>query len=299
MKYLEQLDLKNRCITFGTEIEFRKAELNELSRKSIDLPVRLSLGHKTEFNGYDEWYIDRDYTVSEETEDKIYGGEISSKILNNSISDWKELKIICDRLESCEAYVDGNCSNHISIGTDSFYRDINFYKTLVKLLVIYEEEIIRFSYGEFSERRLMFNKFSRSLRFSLISKIKEYDVFKEEDYNNFMNLICYKEVELFTTRTGINLKEIDSKKRIEFKYPNGTINPVVIQNNINFFIKLVISIIENKIDVENLDYLISKIEIKDINFFCIKRAKSLCEVISDNETDRLNFMEQFEKVKRY
>ena len=120
----------------------------------------------------------------------------------------------------------------------------------------------------------MFNKFSRSLRFSLISKIKEYDVFKEEDYTDFMNLICYKEVELFTTRTGINLKEIDSKKRIEFKYPNGTINPVVIQNNINFFIKLVISIIENKIDVENLDYLISKIEIKDINFFCIKRAKS-------------------------
>lgn len=98
---------------------------------------------------------------------------------------------------------------------------------------------------------------------------------------------------------------------IEFRCPNGTLNPIIWQNNVNFFIKLLTyckgsyfdnEIIDKRHEI-NLD-IYNNLEL--YNEIYLNQALELCDLIFTNNTDKVYFLKQYlksfkisEKHKRY
>lgn len=70
---------------YGIELEFMYASLRKINMKfeRASIPSVLLLRHKNSSIVYDKCYLDRDNTVSYESNDIIYGGEISSRLYHN------------------------------------------------------------------------------------------------------------------------------------------------------------------------------------------------------------------------
>lgn len=77
----------------------------------------------------------------------------------------------------------------------------------------------------------------------------------------------------------------------------------VIQNNVNFSLKLIDSILDNKWDIDKLNFLIDKRK-QDVNYLNnmllgksnISDFSMIVDKISKNNIDRSNFMNQYQKV---
>lgn len=90
---------------------------------------------------------------------------------------------------------------------------------------------------------------------------------------------------------------------MEIRYPNGTLNKKTIQNNINFSLKLVDAIEEEKFDLERLTREINQ-ELEMNQYWYdyrsekehYKRLESLVTTIATSSEDTNDFMTQYEKV---
>ncbi len=306
MRYLEKLVLDSE-IKFGTEIEFKGVDLTSFFRAFPNLPLVMMQDHKTSKFTFEDWCLDSDSTVSTvETNvinkrfvNSISGGEISSKILSNKEHDWIELKQICSALRKFGAYTDDCCSNHVNVSTELIRDNLEFYKVLTKIVVVFENELIAFSCGESKEIRIGSHDYAREMRYELLRKIKKYKLYKELDFNAFLYILQEMDNSTFTSLDGINLQEVNRQGRIEFRYPNGTLNPTIIQNNINFFLKIVLAIINNRINIDYLNHKIEETNPQDVinSTFDLEKAEILSRWISLNEVDKKNFMWQFKRQK--
>lgn len=89
----------------------------------------------------------------------------------------------------------------------------------------------------------------------------------------------------------------NNKNTIEFRSPNGTLEPVIWQNNINFFTKMLIycksgdfdeDIVEKRLEFNNQDlYLYRQI--------FLTQALELTDLIFDNNLDKIYFLRQYLK----
>ena len=130
MKYLEQLNLGGTKISFGTEIEFKGPELMAFFERYKHLPMEYIFRHNFESLSFDKWCLDIDNSISRNIDCFKYGGELSSRIFWNDKSDWEELILFCEALKESGAYIDGDCSNHVSVGFD-------FLKDNKELLILF------------------------------------------------------------------------------------------------------------------------------------------------------------------
>lgn len=281
---------------FGIELEFAGANLDKLIEAfaTTSLPVKYVYSHKSLDNlKYNIWYLDEDSTVTDK-ETKT-GGELSSRILTNAKNDWCELKEICEFLINNMSTIDENCSTHINIDIRDLINNAKFWETLLKIIALMEEEIKLFYMGEKYFIRKTKSEYARSLRFYLIQYINKVN-FKDHNFNYKMRQypICART--LFTNKDGIHL----TKGRVEIRYPNGSLNPYIIQNYINFSLKLVDSILRNKWDLEELTFKINH-ELEEMNFLLpedgnYKLFEQLVEKISIDKEDENCFIKQYEKV---
>jgi len=287
---------------YGTEIEFVKASLLDLEKafQKTDIPIILTLNHKGTDTVYDRNYLDTDGTVSYEEQGNIYGGEISSRLYHNKKEDWLELNQICEILRNNHAEINGHCSNHINIKLDNVKHQNKVIGTLSQLIALYEKDIDLFYMGAFFLIRNDKHKYASSLSSYLIEKVNTID-FENDD--NYLYKLLYSEQPTFYRKSGINLQDLRVDKRMEIRYPNGTLNEKIIQNNINFSLKLVNAIDEEKFDSEMLtrkikeklqtgeywyDFLTEEESYKDFEF--------LVSTISTSSEDQNDFMSQYEKV---
>lgn len=100
----------------------------------------------------------------------------------------------------------------------------------------------------------------------------------------------------FAYKNGIYLEN----DRMEIRYPNGSLNPYIIQNYINFSLKLVDSILKNKWDLEELTFKINH-ALEEMNFLLpesgnYKLFEQLVKRISRDKEDEECFIKQYEKV---
>lgn len=283
---------------FGIEIEFAKAELHQLAEKLKDtrLPIEYQKYHKRKDINYDRWYLDLDSTVTEEIEENLFGGEVSSRILRNLDADWLELEKVCQFLIENKAQINKKCALQVSIDIKSLLTNSKFWEIFLKIIATKEDELKLFYKGENNYCRKTSYKYARSLKYHLLEYINEVD-FQNEDFFYEMRSDKKTGILLFTAFDGINLQYVEKTGRMEIKYPNGTLNPKVIQNDINFSFKLIESILMGKWDLERLNYQIAK-EKMTWNFDEITTGEieSLVETITRTEEDRLDFLEQYEKV---
>ncbi len=286
---------------FGTELEFTGIFIDNLESifRRNKIPVRYALDHKSRgFIKYDEWYLDKDGTVTKDKDNRSFGGELSSRILSDKRKVWEELRDICDILKSEGASINGTCSNHVRVNLSCIQNERYFFEVLSKLIVLYEVDMRLFYMGDDYLIRQSSFDYSRRLGDRLIDYINSIDFSDPDFYYKFK---CYNGLTYFTRRDAINLQDYEDRRLMEVRYPNGTIREKTIQNNINFTLKLVDAIRRELFDPKELSRMIDDEYDKLFErSLCYDSSPSdfeqLVKTIATSEEDVDDLMSQYEHV---
>jgi hypothetical protein len=167
---------------------------------------------------------------------------------------------------------------------------------ILKLWCVYEDVIYRFSMGFDEHLRPVVGQYAMPCgdKFKNILNCKY-----SEDYDKLM-----RQLKVSKNFGGISFYNFNNyeKDTIEIRTPNGTLDEVVWQNNVNFFKHFLCSIIDNNIDWDLIDYYLNNYEydfynLKNYENMNIRKAQELCNFIFEEEKDKLNFMKQYVKIK--
>jgi hypothetical protein len=292
--------LINDKYKYGVEIEFSGAGLIKVYSNLITnfIPCEYVLNHHNLNLNFDKWYVDTDMTVTSSNNFLLMGGEVSSKILSDCSEDWLELKKVCDIIKESSGIINDRCSTHINIDISKYLDNPMFFEILTKVVAIYEIDMNIFYMGDSFYKRATKEDYARSMCFDITKRLKKFN-FKRDD---LLDCLVF-EKDIFGNRDGINLVKAKKSGIIEFRYPNGTLNPEIIQNYINFTIKLIDAIGNNKFDLDYLNYLF-KGQVDDPIFLLrylkgIDNIDKFCElinIISYNRNDIDSFYNQYMKV---
>ncbi|MBR3230257.1 MAG: amidoligase family protein [Bacilli bacterium] len=276
LEYRNTLNFK-KTTTFGYEIEFEDAD--------IDI-IKEYLNRKNK-----EWFLLFDPSLKK-------GAEIPTPILKDNEKTWKETKKLCTFLKQHSA-IKENCGGHIHIGKQVLGNSNKSLLNFLKLWSTYEHIIYRFSYGEDKKPRHAIKEYAKPISNDFWQTYNEYKdnllVPKEE---------IIKKVTV-TRNRGVSLKyllfyerpEIDT---VEFRCPNGTLNPIIWQNNTNLFVKLLEYSKNPNFDNNTIQLRHKKREeiysnLEKYNIIYLKDALELSDLIFKNNIDKIYFLKQYIK----
>ena len=305
IKYRDNLNL-NKNITFGVEIEFDKARKRYVSEALNEAYNNKNINNK--------WKVVYEETIhSFKGKTHIYGGEAVSDILKDNKYTWYNLKYTCDKIKQLDGVINKNCGSHVHLGANILEDNIKYYDRLMKIWVIYEDIILRFCYGETDKPRNNFNQYAGSpyLLFKII-----YDNFY---HNNKLNLSYDKLIKglnysIACKNLSLSFRGLDEEflinkyknsndwynyKTLEFRAGNGTLNPVIWQNYINLYTKLLLCCINDNKDWDKIDKLfIEKYNCEQLDDFNYEKAIDFSNFIFDNDIDKDNFNLEYIKDKK-
>lgn len=283
LKIQKKLDVP-KDITFGVEIEFEHAPISKVEAK-----VKRSKLDGLLSNG---WVLKQDNSLIKYKDSIGIGGELTSPILHNTIEDYKEIRNACHLIQVCGGLATENCGAHIHIGSQILENNKKYYLRLMKLWMIYENEIVRFALGEFSKKRPFMDFYAKTNSYifrhvDLMEDLKLSDIFENLGSDKNQALSFY------------NLKKYRDYHTLEVRCPSGTINPDIWKNNINFFLNLFLVC---KDDSKNWDMIDKKYKeiiklrkLVHIINYDIDKAVELCDFVFDKTLDKHNFLTQYEK----
>lgn len=294
-KYRYDINIEERK-KYGIELEFSNVDIYSLTKEILkyDLPIEFIKCHNNLKLDYHIWYLDYDASILGSLGDNPLGAELSSKILRNTGNDWQEIEQICNFLTINNAKVNEYCSTQVNIDVLYLLNNNLFWETFCKIIALIEEDINLFYMGE----RYFIRKTKREYAKNLNAKLLEYINNIDFEDPNFFDLMR-QDKNIFGSRDGINLNYVKKSGRMEIRYPNPTIKKKIIQNYINFSLKLVESIIEGKWDIEELTYLVNEkslnrhLNYEENKLFPFERV---INTISANQEDQNDFIKQYEKV---
>lgn len=276
LEYRDNLGLDDN-ITFGTEIEFEKADINK---------IRNMINDENTLNRY---RLVTDLSL-------VNGEELVSPILHDKINDWDSLKIACNILDK-NATIFKNAGGHIHIGLNALGTNDSSWVNFIKLWATYENVIFRFAYNNFLEHR---------------DRIWEYAFPMSEKYSKLLRENKQIDIKLilesfdYTRFNAVNIQNVDinnqekQKNTIEFRCANGTLDYIIWQNNINLFTKLLLYSKSNNFN----DDIITKRLLSDdninlgLNFYSeifLNQALELADLLFDNNLDKIYFLRQYLK----
>lgn len=270
--------------TFGIEIEFVKA---------FHIDIKKCMTKEMENN----WDFFHEVSLNEQQDitHNINGGEMTSKRFCDNLECWKQIKKMCEFLKENDADINEKCGGHVHIGSQALNKNKNF-KRFLKLWIIFEDVIYRFGYGE----SITYRSKIKEMALPFSTKLNNYLLgnHKINVYNINRSLSCYKRYGIDFSKTYSLNKELPNNT-VEFRCPNGTLNHIVWQNNVNFFMKLLLHCNESSNwDLIN-KYLktgtISDGNIENYQKLNIKKAMLLADFIFDEEIDKKNFLKQYIK----
>lgn len=270
----------DKTVTFGLELEFENA-----MRKRIEEKLEA-------MNLLSRWPLVNDDSLTK-------GAEINSPILKDEIDTWIELKDVC-KIVSNYAVIGKHSGGHIHIGTQVLGESKDSWMNFIRLWSVYENIIFRFLYGDKLTGRKSISEYAKPISRKLWSNyeyLKEYEniplsfikgVLYSERYQavNFANVI-------FGDRTFRN-------NTLEFRCPNGTLEPVVWQNNVNLLVNILKYSKNGKFDEdlimkrrkENIDKY-SYLEWYDEIY--LDQSLELADMLFDNNLDKVYFLRQYLK----
>lgn len=265
--------------TFGLEIEYEK-----LSKKYADQYVHKNLK---------DW-------ISKEDGSLRGGGEIVSPILCDKKSAWLELKNVCCFLKESHASTFWNAGGHIHVGAHLLGNNYLDWLNFIKLYVVYEKVLFRFFYGDKLTARRKIRKYAFPISDTLRSKMFFFELAEKfSDILVFLPLNKYLAVNF--SHLDDDVSQIKPGNTIEFRIPNGTIEEVVWQNNINTCLKLLNASKSSLLDVEKLDYQIKNEFISSTSDFYLydeiflKDSLDFVDIIFENNLDKIYFLRQYFK----
>lgn len=283
--YRKTLDLP-KDVTFGLEVEFKMDQFNDSYKANFIDEDNAALTFMEEL-GYDY-----NYDVECEINDHI---ELVSPVLTDSAKTWEELDNILTFIKNNDGYYSGKCGAHVHVGKNILNSNsawINFFK----LWYIFEDDIFRFTNGE--NYKLRENGDYKAAKIVSVCKniIKDYNVFKDIDisYLSSNKLVAVNFPSTLKCEDFNNLSKINGNPKannilntVEFRSPNGTINPVIWQNNVNFFTRFMLSCANENLDTVKLDYL--------YNSKSYATVDDLVSFVFNDELDKKCFLRQYYK----
>lgn len=287
--YIENyyLELRNclgfdSYITFGLELEFENAMKehieNELIKRSL----------------YDAWELKHDGSLER-------GAEINSPILKDTTDSWNNLKRVCSIVDA-NAIIGQRSGGHIHVGTQVIGGQPESWLNFIKLWSVYENIIYRFAYGDFLTARPSMSCYAEPLTKDFwedYKKLKKCDLLDMEVIIRNISHQKYKAVNFNNVKIS-DFKNISDKNTIEFRCPNGTLNPTIWQNNVNLFVNMLLyskstryndDIIQNRRNINKDKY--SKLIWYDEIY--LQQALELCDMLFTNNFDKVYFLRQYLK----
>ena len=313
LKYLDRYYLEYRellgladDITFGIEIEVErfKGGLEEfvIFQNIINDVV-----------GNDRWETKNDISLI--NNNFCYGREISSDILTDCLKTWIDIKNVCN-VSSEWGNIGSKCGGHVHVGAHILGENPLYWYRFIKLCSIYENVIYRFGYGEYLTHRpiitskakpaaLLYNTRLPIIESKLGGRLFEllisvdarhisYDSLK--DYGiSFWHMLCDNDYNLYEDYNKIN-----KYCTMEFRAPNGTLDYVVWQNNINFIVNLLLYCKSDNFDDDLLDRRYHQVcsmfgNLWSYSKIYLDQALELCDMIFDNNLDKIYFLRQYLK----
>lgn len=277
LEYRKSLGISNKY-TFGIEIEAEYAG-------GIMYP-------EANYMRLKKWCRENESTLKD-------GDEFISPILTDNIETWQDIEYVCKIIS--KAYkIEDTCGGHIHIGANILGENKDNWINFFKIWSVYENIIYRFAYGEYlTPRTYISRSITNPIANSLWQTLK-YEEVKKLDYLDLIKLF-YQNFRHITCLNLHNVKNMEEKDRntIEIRCPNGTLNPIIWQNNINFFIKLLLYCSSKKYNEETL--LNRKLKngenyyFEDYSKINLEQAIELSDLIFDNNLDKVYFLRQYLK----
>lgn len=272
----------DKLVTFGFEIESESA-----NKKKINYEL------DKEFKD-DLWYFDRDDTV-------YNGGEISTPILTDLTDNWLNIEKACNILNKYSR-VGESCGGHIHIGSQVLGDEPISWINFIKLWVIYEKIIYRFGSGEYLINRHEISKFAPPMAQKLYNSYNYISNMRTVTLKRIIDLIDYKKFSAinFLHVKSNHINKIEEMNTIEFRTPNGTLNPIIWQNNLNMFIHLLKYARSEEFNHDFIDEKFSNIyglkpNIQEYQKIFISDALEFTDLIFDNNLNKINFLKQYFK----
>ncbi len=305
----------NKDTTFGIEIEFEmlifkyffkkyyslsiieKQILKKCHTKAFD-KLNLDLKISNNFENIDNYYIDDDkykhwsfsYDISLNK-----GAEAISPILNDSPKTWEEINKMCNFLNKY-AQADEHTGGHIHIGVQELGSSYDSWLNFIKIWMVYENIIFRFSNGSFLTSRPNLNRYAKPLSKDFHSIFNDLTNLTLKEIVSTINNSKFQAVNF---GNAYNYEQIADKNTIEFRCPNGTLNPIIWQNNINFFVKLLNYSKSSAFDTYKIEKrdIINKtlLNYDNYNKIDLDEAIELCDMIFNNNLDKIYFLKQYLK----
>lgn len=279
-------------------------------------------GFEFEFEDYDEILIRRemnnkgyfkdDYKLYQDGYDCRnssfpYVYELCTPILSISNINWNRIKELCYFLKrnSC---IGNNSGAHIHIGAQILNNNMTSVTNFTTMIIAYENVLARFFYGNFINERLSMHTYAPPVANDWYDIYLEFetDYFKRLKTRDLINKLSgYFEKNQFINLSNVlHLGEEYVNNTFEFRAPNGTLDPVIWQNNLNIIVKLMkycnsdkfnLELVENRIK-KNIMNLSNYKYYRSIN---LDAALELCDLIFDNNIDKIYFLRQYLKDRKY
>lgn len=280
------IQLRNRLgfeqyITFGLELEFENAMRDRIDRQLRD----------TFPNG--DWKTKHDGSLNK-------GAEINSPILRDNETTWRNLDKVCSIVEPL-ASIDKNSGGHIHIGTQTLGNNKESWLNFIKIWSVYENIIYRFVYGDFLTARPSMFEYAEPMTKDFW---RDYEELKHDraSLEAIISKISHKRRQAvnFNNVSKGNYNKFGNDNTIEFRCPNGSLNSAIWQNNVNFFVKLLIysrnrffndDLVQQRHQL-NLDKF-AKLNLYDEIY--LEQALELCDMIFANNFDKVYFLRQYLK----
>ena len=275
----------DKRFSFGVEIEFCDILLLYVEKR-----FKESENLKKWLNVYDK-------SCSYKADNYIIGGEVDTDILHDTKKDWDTLKEALTILKELKAHITDKNGLHVHVGSQIFGTDIKNVIRFIKVWCIFEHVIFRFSYGK--------SKYERSSILSFAHPIAQETALK---YQFMPYMLDYLEEPMFLhlnkncALNFLNYSHLTEKEErnntIEIRCANGTLSLATIQNTVNFYLKLMQYVTSPTYDEERINSIFKKLKPKDFTSYhipYIKDALLLCDLIFDNNLDKINFLKQYIK----
>ena len=270
INYRNSLNLDKKS-TFGVEIEFEN-----INPSRVEEMINL-------YNIVNEsnWKFKPERSI-------INGYEVSSPILTDTKDSWIKLKDICSIIKNNGGKITDRASSHVHMGDQILDDNITNWLNFLKLYSAYENILYRFSYGEYECERASLYEYAHPIA----NEIENYLVSTEKP--NIWSLIFF-----FSSRYkigGISVRK-PLMNTIEIRSANGTLNPIIWQNNINFYEHFLRYSTNPNFDVDRINYRMKNQEfsLESYNIINIEEALELADLIFDNNLDKINFLRQYLK----
>lgn len=297
----------DKNITFGIEIEIEhfKCKINEF----YDFQLLIN-----EVVGNDNWQTKNDLSLY--NGDIDFGREISSDILIDTRKSWIDIENVC-KIASSYGTIGNKCGAHVHVGAQILGNNTLYWYRFLRLCSIYENIIYRFGYGEYLTPRDTIMKKTMPAAFVYDSKLPIIEKMLNSDlvqllhklnpgnkdgldslkyYGiSFWHMLCDDNYDLYKDYNVFN-----KYCSVEYRAPNGTLDYIIWQNNINFFIKLLLYCKSSSFNddiLNNRRISVCNIlgDIQKYSEIYFEQAIELADLIFDNNLDKIYFLRQYLK----